>query len=155
MAKEEPAGKKVTINPQQLMSLYQNQKGLMESVLKQEAMVKRGFEETVGAEQALKEIDSMDKKTSILCLLGAGVSIEAEVKAKTVKAEVGGGVVQDFPIKKVIKQLSNRKKKILENLTVLEKKKKEARIGLARLEEMMQAMQKAMADKKSKSMSVS
>ena len=155
MAKEEPAGKKITINPQQLISLYKNQQGLTESLLKQEAMTKRVFEETLGAEQALKEIDAMDKKANILCLLGAGISIEAEVKTKTVKAEVGGGIVQDFPVKKALKQLADRKKKIIENLNNLEKKKREARIGLARLEQMMRAMQKAMADKKSNSMSVS
>jgi len=155
MAKEEPAEKKITINSQQLVSLYKNQQGLMESLLKQGAMTKNVLEETVGAEEALKEIDAMDKKANILCLLGAGISINAEVKTKIVKAEVGGGVVQDFPIKKALKQLANRRKKVIENLNKLEKKKREARTGLARLEQMMQAMQKAMADKKANSMSVS
>ena len=53
---EEKQGREIRISPEQLISLYQNQRAAMDSLLQQEGMMQASLREIVGAEEALKEI---------------------------------------------------------------------------------------------------
>lgn len=155
MAKGRMSEKKVTLSPQQLLALYQNQRALMDSLVQQEQLLQDALQEVIGAETALKEIDALDKSIKSLVSLGSGVFVEAEITSKKVKSEIGGGVVQSLPIKKALKQLEEKRKKAVLSLSKLQKRKRETASGLARLEVIMQQLQKALQEKQKTPQSVS
>jgi len=153
MAKEKP--REAKISPEQLITIYQNQRASMDGLLQQEGMLQSAFQEIVGAEEALKEIDAGEKNTSVLFLLGSGVFVEAELKDKKVKSEIGGGVVQKTSIKKALEQLAKKKESIASNLEKLQKRKQETAAGLARMEQLLNEFRMAVDGKKHGAQSVS
>ncbi|MCX6802416.1 MAG: prefoldin subunit alpha [Candidatus Diapherotrites archaeon] len=155
MAKEKTQNKEVRLSPQQLVSLYQNQRALMDNLLQQEAMMQEAAREIIGAEDALKEIDKAEEDANVLVLLGAGVFVEAKVKGKQVKSDIGSGVVENATVKKALEHLEIKKKNISANIAKLQKKKQETAAGLARLEGILQQVQKALAKKDTSPSSVS
>ena len=153
MAEEKP--KEMKISPEQLITLYQNQRASMDGLLQQEQMMQAAFQEIIGAEEALKEIEASEKSTNVLFLLGSGVFVEAELKEKKVKSEIGGGVVQKVSIKKALEHLAKKKENIASNLEKLGKRKQETAVGLARMENLLGEFRKAMDGKKHGAQSVS
>lgn len=147
MAKEKRKEKRITLSVEQVLSLYQNQRTLMDSILQQEQLLQNALQETLGAQAALKEISAADKNIKALVSIGSGVFVEAELTGKKVKSEIGGGVVQAIPVKKALERLEEGRKNILSNLSKLRKRKEENAKGLARLETIMQELQKAVREK--------
>ena len=142
---DEKTNKSVTLSPQQLVSLYQNQRALVDSLFQQDEFMKNALVEVIGSEEALKEIDSVEKDVRVLFLLGSGVFLEAEVKDKRVRSEIGGGVVQKVTIKKALKNLGEKIKNIESNREKLRKKIQEGLIGLSKLEQTVAKLEQAMA----------
>jgi|GEM_PF-2344950 len=153
MVKEK--GREVRISPEQLISLYQNQRASMDALVQQEQALLAGEREVIGAEEALKEISSSAKPLRSLFLLGAGVFVEGELRGQKVKSDIGANVLQEVSIKKALEQLAEKKKNISSSLLKLRKRKKELALGLARMEAMLVHYQKVMGEKQSVSPGVS
>jgi prefoldin alpha subunit len=155
MAKEKTGEKEIKLSPQQLVSLYQNQRAMMDNLLQQEAMMQSALQEIAAAEDALKEIDKAEAGANILALLGAGVFVEAQVKGKQVKSDIGTGIIETTTVKDALAHLEIKKKNVSSNMAGLQKKKQETAVGLARLEQILKQVQGAMAKKNTSPSSVS
>ncbi len=154
MAKGKNKGE-IRISPDQLLSLYQNQRSAMDSILQRERAMRATIEEITGAEEALKEIRDMGKGVNSLFLLGSGVFIEARLDKSKVKSEVGGGIVKEVSIKEALAQLSKKKKNAEKSLSMLLSKKRELAMGLSRMEAMLKQVQQALEQKRHSTKSVS
>ena len=152
---EEKQGREIQISPEQLISLYQNQRAAMDSLLQQEGMMQASLREIVGAEEALKEIKAAGKDVKVLFLLGAGVFVEGEVRSEKVKSEVGGGVVQSVTVKKALEQLEEKRKKVISAIEGLGRKKRETGEGLARMDVMLNQFRNALKERQKTPNSVS
>ena len=155
MAKEKTDKREVRLSPQQLISLYQNQRTLMDNLLQQESMMQSALQEVAGAEDALKEIDKAGAGANILALLGAGVFVEAQVKGSQVKSDIGTGIIETTTVKNALAHLELKKKNVSTNIAGLQKKKQETAVGLANLENILKQMQTVMAKKDTSPSSVS
>ncbi len=140
-------GREIKISPEQLLSLYQNQRASMDALVQQEQALLAAEREVVGAEEALKELSNASQPARSLFLLGAGVFAEGELKGEKVKSDIGGNVLQEVSIKKALEQLAERKKNISSSLLNIRKRKQEVAVGLARMEVMLEHYKNVMSQK--------
>ncbi|MEM0360396.1 MAG: hypothetical protein QXK06_03640 [Candidatus Diapherotrites archaeon] len=155
MAKEKAREREIVLSPQELISLYENQRNILETIVQQESAMLNALSEIAGAEEALKEIEKAGSSPKILVLLGAGVFAEAQVSNKQVKSDIGTGILETTEIAKALNHLENKKKNVSANLSALQKKKQEVVAGLTGLEDAMRQMQAALAKKSTSPSSVS
>ncbi len=132
--------KKLEVSPEQMLSLYQNQRALLDSIEQQIQTAQAFLRETTMAEDALKEISESAKDKRVLFSVGAGVFIDTRLlDSKNVKAEIGGGAFKEMTIKKAMNRLDDRKEDIRKGLKKLAEREEKA---LASLKQMESAMAK-------------
>jgi len=142
-----PEKKEVTFSLNQLLSMYQQQQYLLESLTSQEKFINNLLQEVQAAQDALDEIKNSDKGTAMLVPLGSGVFTYATLSDKSaVRMDIGNNIFERMPISKAIERLEDKKANLRKNLKDLLVRKQKTMVSVAQLEKIIADAQKKMSE---------
>ncbi|MCX8189682.1 MAG: prefoldin subunit alpha [Candidatus Diapherotrites archaeon] len=145
-SEEQTQKKEIKLSFEQVLAMYQQNQQLLEAALSQESFINNIIAEIDAAQNAIREIKTSEKDTSILVPLGAGVFAYAKIsEPESVKLEIGNNYFEKMPSLKAIERLEARKSQLKTNLKEVSKRKMQAITSLSQLEKIIKEAQKKMA----------
>jgi prefoldin alpha subunit len=107
--------KKITLNKNQTISLYQNKERELQKISSKLQEINSILNEINKAESTLKELENIKNKEKVMVNIGAGVLMSCAVSTEdSVKVMLPGSIIVDKASKDVIKDLEGRKKELVD-----------------------------------------
>jgi prefoldin alpha subunit len=111
--KTEENRKKITLNKNQTISLYQNKEKELQRLSSKLQELENIYREINKAQKTLQELEKIKNKEKVMVNIGAGVLMACEVSNNTeIKVMLPGSIIIDKSVSDVLKDLEDRKKEL-------------------------------------------